>query len=87
LPTFFVNVSNGLGSQLEVIGQEYVVFPGFGVTISDSSQWIRALFPLDAGEHDARLQPANDDYQPIDSDNCRIEAIVVGLVRRFKRLY
>ncbi len=35
----------------------------------------------------ARLQPANDDYQPIYSDNCRIEAVVVGLVRRFKRLY
>jgi repressor LexA len=30
----------------------------------------------------ARLQPANDDYQPIFSDNCRIEAIVIGLVRR-----
>ena len=35
----------------------------------------------------ARLQPANDNYQPIYSDNCRIEAVVVGLVRRFKRLY
>jgi len=31
----------------------------------------------------ARLQPANDDYQPIYSDNCRIEAVVVGLVRKF----
>ena len=30
----------------------------------------------------ARLQPANDDYQPIYSDNCRIEAVVIGLVRR-----
>jgi repressor LexA len=30
----------------------------------------------------ARLQPANDDYQPIYSDNCRIEAVVVGLVRK-----
>ena len=30
----------------------------------------------------ARLQPANDSYQPIYSDNCRIEAVVVGLVRR-----
>ena len=29
-----------------------------------------------------RLQPANDDYQPIYSDNCRIEAIVIGLVRK-----
>jgi len=30
----------------------------------------------------ARLQPANDDFQPIYSDNCRIEAVVIGLVRR-----
>ena len=34
--------------------------------------------------HDyVRLQPANDDYQPIYTDNCRIEAIVIGLVRKF----
>jgi repressor LexA len=30
----------------------------------------------------ARLQPANDDYQPIYTNNCRIEAIVIGLVRK-----
>ncbi len=30
-----------------------------------------------------RLQPANADYQPIYCDNCRIEAVVVGLVRNF----
>jgi len=30
----------------------------------------------------ARLEPANDDYEPIYSDNCRIEGVVVGLVRR-----
>jgi len=30
----------------------------------------------------ARLQPANDDYDPIYSYNCRIEAVVIGLVRR-----
>jgi repressor LexA len=29
-----------------------------------------------------RLQPANDNYNPIYSDNCRIEAVVVGLVRK-----
>jgi repressor LexA len=29
-----------------------------------------------------RLQPANDDYDPIYSDNCRIEAVVVGLIRK-----
>ena len=31
----------------------------------------------------ARLEPANDDYEPIYSDNCRIEGVVVGLVRKF----
>jgi len=30
----------------------------------------------------ARLQPANDDYDPIYSEACRIEAVVVGLVRK-----
>ena len=30
----------------------------------------------------ARLQPANTAYDPIYSDNCRIEAIVLGLLRR-----
>jgi repressor LexA len=31
----------------------------------------------------ARLQPANAQYEPIYSDNCRIEAVVVGLLRKF----
>jgi len=30
----------------------------------------------------ARLQPANPDYQPIYSNDCRINAVVVGLVRK-----
>lgn len=30
-----------------------------------------------------RLQPANDNYQPIYSDNCRVEAVVIGLIRKF----
>jgi len=30
-----------------------------------------------------RLEPANNDYAPIYSDDCRIEAVVVGLVRKF----
>jgi len=31
----------------------------------------------------ARLQPANGRYAPIYSDHCRIEAVVVGLLRKF----
>jgi len=30
-----------------------------------------------------RLAPANDDYQPVYSNNCRIIAVVVGLIRKF----
>jgi repressor LexA len=30
-----------------------------------------------------RLQPANKDYQPIYTDNCRIQAVAVGLLRKF----
>ena len=30
-----------------------------------------------------RLQPANDNYLPVYTENCRIQAIVVGLVRKF----
>ncbi len=29
-----------------------------------------------------RLQPSNNAYEPIYSDNCRIEAVVIGLLRR-----
>ncbi len=31
----------------------------------------------------ARLQPANARYEPIYSDKCRVEAVVVGLMRKF----
>lgn len=31
----------------------------------------------------ARLMPANDAFEPIYSDTCRIQAVVVGLIRRF----
>jgi len=30
----------------------------------------------------ARLQPANKDYSPIYSSNCRIQAVAVGLLRK-----
>ena len=33
-------------------------------------------------EKSVRLQPANETYQPIYSKNCRIEAVVVGLIRK-----
>ena len=30
----------------------------------------------------ARLEPANPNYEPIYADNCRIEAVVIGLLRK-----
>ena len=30
-----------------------------------------------------RLQPANENYEPIYSRNCRIEAVVIGLIKKF----
>jgi repressor LexA len=33
-------------------------------------------------KNEVRLQPANDEYQPIYSKNCRIEAVVIGLIRK-----
>ncbi len=31
----------------------------------------------------ARLEPANENFDPIYSENCRIEGVVVGLMRKF----
>lgn len=31
----------------------------------------------------ARLMPENDDFDPIYSNNCRIQAIVIGVIKRF----
>jgi len=48
--------------------------------VDDENATLKRLYK----ENDcARLQPANDDYQPIYTDNCRIEAIVIGLIRKF----
>ncbi len=33
-------------------------------------------------KNSVRLQPANENYEPIYSENCRIEAVVIGLVRK-----
>jgi repressor LexA len=34
-------------------------------------------------ENQIRLEPANDAYEPIYTDNCRIEGIVLGTMRKF----
>ena len=31
-----------------------------------------------------RLQPANDNYQPIITQNCQVRGVVVGLMRKYK---
>lgn len=57
--------------------------------VADNGQIVVAKLDGDATlkrfykeENRVRLQPANDNYAPIYSDRCRIEAIVVGLVRK-----
>jgi repressor LexA len=34
-------------------------------------------------ENQIRLEPANDTYEPIYTDNCRIEGVVLGTMRKF----
>lgn len=50
------------------------------VAIVDESEATLKKFYTEPGR--ARLQPANSAYDPIYSDNCRIEAVVLGLLRR-----
>ena len=50
------------------------------VAIVDDNDATLKKFYAEPGR--ARLEPANTDYEPIYSDNCRIEAVVIGLLRR-----
>jgi len=50
------------------------------VAIVDDNDATLKKFYAEPGR--ARLEPANTAYEPIYSDNCRIEAVVVGLLRR-----
>ncbi len=60
-------------------------------SVADDGQLVVAIVDDDKatikrfykGKKQARLQPANDNYEPIYSNNCRIEAVVVGLIRKF----
>jgi repressor LexA len=48
--------------------------------VDDDTVTLKRFYP-EKGR--ARLQPANDNYQPIYSSNCRIQAVALGLVRQF----
>jgi len=50
------------------------------VAIVDEDEATLKKFYAEPGR--ARLQPANTAYEAIYSDNCRIEAVVLGLLRR-----
>ncbi|MBN1123882.1 MAG: transcriptional repressor LexA [Sedimentisphaerales bacterium] len=50
------------------------------VAIVDEENATMKRFYRESGR--VRLQPANSRYKPIFSDNCRIEAVVIGLLRR-----
>ena len=68
---------------------DYVI--GRSAAVADNGQLVIAIvdgenatlkrFYREKGQ--VRLQPANDDYDPIYSDNCHIKAVVIGLVRKF----
>jgi repressor LexA len=49
-------------------------------TVDDENATLKRFYKEKSA---VRLQPANDDYDPIYSANCRIEAVVVGLLRKF----
>ncbi|MCE5185979.1 MAG: transcriptional repressor LexA [Planctomycetaceae bacterium] len=51
--------------------------------LADGQNATLKRFYLDSSA--VRLQPANDAFKPILSRDCRIQAIVVGLVRKFPR--
>ena len=83
---------------LEVSGDSMIeenITPGDYVicrrsNVADNGELVVAL--VDDGEatlkrffkesHQVRLQPANPRYEPIYTNNCHIEGVVVGLVRR-----
>lgn len=48
--------------------------------VDDESATLKRFYKQSSS---VRLEPANEDYEPIYTDNCRIEAVVVGLVRKF----
>ena len=48
--------------------------------LDDQDATLKRFYKEKAG---IRLQPANDNYDPIYCDNCRVQAIVTGLVRKF----
>jgi len=47
--------------------------------LDEENATLKRFYREDAG---VRLDPANEQYEPIYSKNCRIEAIVIGLVRK-----
>jgi len=48
--------------------------------VDDGSATLKRFYKEETA---VRLQPANDNYSPIYSNNCRIEAVVIGLIRKF----
>ena len=52
LPAGLIDVSNGAGSEFEVVGQEGVLDAGMGVSIANTPQPDGAVFCLGAGELD-----------------------------------
>ena len=52
LPAFFVDVGDGLGRQLEMVGEKNVALAGGGVPIGDATQGNEAFLGFGAGQPD-----------------------------------
>ena len=52
LPAFFVDVGDGLGRQLKMVGEKDVALAGGGVPIGDAAQGNEAFLGLGAGQPD-----------------------------------
>ncbi|HSV27045.1 MAG TPA: S24 family peptidase, partial [Sedimentisphaerales bacterium] len=47
--------------------------------IDDETTTLKRFYPEGSR---ARLQPANDNYDPIYSSNCQIQAVAMGILRK-----
>jgi len=52
LPAFFVDVSDGLGRQLEMVGEKDVALAGGGVPVGDAAQGNEAFLGFGASQPD-----------------------------------
>ena len=55
LPAFLLDICDGLGRELEVVGEEDQVFLRLGVPIADAAEGTRTFDTLRSGQHDSAM--------------------------------